>query len=136
MGKMEILRRGEDGAILAYGHMVKTAMEAAALLEKKGVRVEVVNARFVKPLDEEGIMALADRHDRIVTLEDHSVMGGFGSAVLECVASRSPSRARFHLMAVPDRQLEHASRKQIVEEVGLDTGSVVARFVSGKAATV
>ena len=63
-------------------------------------------------------------------------MGGFGSAVLECVAQHGPVRARIQLMAVPDLQLEHASRKQVLEEVGLDTESVVARFMSSKAATV
>jgi 1-deoxy-D-xylulose-5-phosphate synthase len=133
---MEILRDGSDGAILAYGHMTQTAMEAAALLDKQGIHVEVVNARFVKPLDKKGILALANRQDRVVTLEDHSIMGGFGSAVLECVSQLGPVRAQFQIMAVPDLQLEHASRKQVVEEVGLDTASVVARFTAGKAATV
>jgi 1-deoxy-D-xylulose-5-phosphate synthase len=73
--------------VLAYGHMVQTALEAAALLDKQGMHIEVVNARFCKPLDEQGVLALCDRHDRVVTLEDHSRVGGFGSAVLECLAA-------------------------------------------------
>ena len=113
LGKMEILRQGSDGAILAYGHMVQPALEAAALLEKQGIHVEVVNARFCKPLDEQGILALADRHDRVITLEDHSVRGGFGSAVLECIAEHGPVRAQFQVMGVPDEILEHMSRKQV-----------------------
>jgi len=136
LGKMEILKPGTDGAILAYGHMAQTALEAAALLEKQGTSIEVVNARFVKPLDREGILGLADRHDKIVTLEDHAVMGGFGSAVLELVAQHGPVRAQFQLMGVPDRFLEHASRKQILEEVGLDALAVAGRFSTPQAAPV
>jgi 1-deoxy-D-xylulose-5-phosphate synthase len=128
MGRMEILREGADGAILAYGHMVQTALEAAVLLEKQGIHVEVVNARFVKPLDTAGILALADRHDRVVTLEDHSLFGGFGSAVLECVAAHGPVRAQIQVMAVPDAILEHMSRNQVVEQVGLTPQHVAARF--------
>ena len=136
LGKMEILRQGSDGAILAYGHMVQPALEAAALLEKQGIHVEVVNARFCKPLDEQGILALADRHDRVITLEDHSVRGGFGSAVLECIAEHGPVRAQFQVMGVPDEILEHMSRKQVLEHCGLTTEHVVARFLSEKRATV
>ena len=69
-------------AILAYGHMVQTALEAAALLAEDGVHVEVVNARFCKPLDEAFVVDLCNRHDRVVTLEDHVTVGGFGSAVI------------------------------------------------------
>ena len=136
LGRMEILRDGTDGAILAYGHMVQTAMEAAALLEKRGIRVEVVNARFCKPLDEQGILALADRHDRVITLEDHSIRGGFGSAVLECVAEHGPVRAQFQVMGVPDEFLEHMSRKQALDYCGLSTEHVVERFLSEKRASV
>jgi 1-deoxy-D-xylulose-5-phosphate synthase len=132
LGKMEILREGNDGAVLAYGHMVQTALEAAALLDKKGVHIEVVNARFCKPLDEAGVLALCDRHDRIVTLEDHSRMGGFGSAVLECVAANGPVRAAVSVMAVPDEILEHMSRAQVLEYCGLTAKDVVERFLAGK----
>ena len=136
LGKMEILRPGQDGAILAYGHMVQTALEAAEMLEKKGVSIEVVNGRFAKPLDEEGILALADRHDKIVTLEDHTIAGGFGSAVLEMISQHGPVRAQFQLMGVPDRWLQHASRKQILEEIGLDALSVAGRFPSSQTVPV
>jgi 1-deoxy-D-xylulose-5-phosphate synthase len=132
LGTMEILREGGDGAVLAYGHMVQTALEAAALLDKQGVHIEVVNARFVKPLDEEGVIALCDRHDRVVTLEDHSRVGGFGSAVLECLAAHGPVRAQVQVMAVPDEILEHMSRNQVLEHCGLTAQDVAARFLAGK----
>ncbi len=136
LGKMEILREGSDGAILAYGHMVQPAMEAAALLEKQGIHIEVVNARFCKPLDEQGILALADRHDRVITLEDHSIRGGFGSAVLECIAEHGPVRAQFQVMGVPDEILEHMSRKQVLDYCGLSTEHIVARFLAERRAPV
>ena len=136
LGKMEILRPGDDGAILAYGHMAQVALDAAAMLDRRGISIEVVNARFVKPLDRDGILALADRHDKIVTLEDHSVMGGFGSAVLEMVSQHGPVRGQIQLMGIPDRFLEHASRKEILEEVGLDAGSVAERFKASETAHV
>ncbi len=136
LGEMEVLRAGDDGAVLAYGHMVQVALEAAALLDKRGVHIEVVNARFAKPLDEQGILGLAERHDRVVTLEDHAVMGGFGSAVLELIAQRGPVRAHFDIMGVPDRYLEHQSRREVLEEIGLDAGAVAGRFLSNQAAPV
>jgi 1-deoxy-D-xylulose-5-phosphate synthase len=136
VGRMEVLREGPDGAVLAYGHMVQTALEAAALLERRGVRIEVVNARFCKPLDESGVLALCDRHDRVVTLEDHSRMGGFGSAVLECLAAHGPVRAQVQVMGVVDDILEHMSRNQVVEHCGLTAAHVAERFLAAKDATL
>jgi 1-deoxy-D-xylulose-5-phosphate synthase len=136
LGRMEVLRQGADGAILAYGHMVQTALEAAEMLAQKGVSIEVVNARFVKPLDRDGILALADRHDRILTLEDHAEMGGFGSAVLELVAAEGPVRAHVQVLGIPDRFLIHASRNESLRECGLDAASVAARFLANLSAPV
>jgi 1-deoxy-D-xylulose-5-phosphate synthase len=136
LGRAEVLRDGPDGAIVAFGHMVQTALEAAALLDKQGIRIEVVNARFCKPLDRDCILALADRHDRVVTLEDHSIHGGFGSAVLECIAAHGPVRAQFHVMGVPDEILEHMSRKQVLDHCGLSAEHVVARFVAERRASI
>jgi len=132
LGRMEVLREGPDGAVLAYGHMVQTALEAAALLERRGVRIEVVNARFCKPLDEQGVLALCDRHDRVVTLEDHSRVGGFGSTVLECIAAHGPVRAQVQVMGVPDELLEHMSRNQVLEQCGLTAAHVAERFLAAK----
>jgi 1-deoxy-D-xylulose-5-phosphate synthase len=136
LGRMEILRQGNDGAVLAYGHMVQTALEAAALLDKKGIHIEVVNARFCKPLDEQGVLALCDRHDRVVTLEDHTRVGGFGSAVLECLAAHGPVRAQVQVMGVPDEILEHMSRAQVLESIGLTAQHVAERFLAEKNAPV
>ncbi len=128
LGKMEVLRPGQDGAIVAYGHMVQTALEAAALLDKRGVHIEVVNARFCKPLDEAGILDLCERHDHVVTLEDHAKVGGFGSAVLECVAANGPVRARIDVLGAPDDIFEHMSRNQVLEHCGLTAEQIATRF--------
>ncbi|MBL8748867.1 MAG: 1-deoxy-D-xylulose-5-phosphate synthase [Planctomycetes bacterium] len=136
LGRMEILREGSDGAVLAYGHMVQTALEAAAMLDKRGVHIEVVNARFCKPLDEAGVLALCDRHDRVVTLEDHSRVGGFGSAVLECLAAHGPVRAQVQVMGVPDEILEHMSRAQVLDACGLTAAHVAERFLADRTAPV
>jgi len=130
LGKLEVLRKGRDGAVLAYGHMARTALEAARLLEAQGIQIEVVNGRFAKPIDRAGVAALAQRHDLIVTLEDHATLGGFGSAVLEALAAEGVGRARVQLMGVPDRFLEHGSRDEMLAEVGLDARSVVQRFLA------
>ncbi len=136
LGRLEILREGNDGAVIAYGHMVQTALEAAAMLDKRGVHIAVVNARFCKPLDEAGVLAVCDRHDRVVTLEDHSRVGGFGSAVLECLAAHGPVRAAVQVMGVPDEILDHMSRNQVLEHCGLTAAHVAERFLAEKTASV
>ncbi|MEO0480241.1 MAG: 1-deoxy-D-xylulose-5-phosphate synthase [Planctomycetota bacterium] len=136
LGKMETLRRGTDGAILAYGHMVQTALDAAAELAEQGVSIEVINARWAKPLDAEGILSVVNRHDRVLTLEDHAAIGGFGSAVLELCSAEGPVRAHIEVCGVRDHFLQHASRNEALAEQGLDVRSVVARFLTGRPATV
>ena len=136
LGKAQRIREGGDGAILAYGHMVQTALQAAELLSKKGVEIEVVNARFCKPLDEEAVLDLCERHDLVVTLEDHARAGGFGSAVLECVAAHGPVRACVQVMGVPDDILDHMSRAQVLAHCGLTYEHVAARFRVDKDAPV
>lgn len=136
LGKMEVLRSGPDGAILAYGHMVQPALAAAVLLEEQGVSIEVVNARFVKPLDAEGILGLVDRHDRVMTLEDHAICGGFGSAVLELCAQHGPVRAQVEVLGVPDRFIEHGEKGGLMRELGLDPRSIADRFLSNQTTPV
>jgi 1-deoxy-D-xylulose-5-phosphate synthase len=111
---------------------VQTALEAAELLAKHGINIEVVNARFCKPLDNEFVIDLCNRHDRVVTLEDHAQIGGFGSTVLECIAQHGEVRATVQVMGVPDDIFEHMSRAQIIEHVGLTPKHVAQRFRVGK----
>lgn len=83
IGKGEILRNGDDVLLLGYGSMVNSAMQVAEILSEHGISATVVNARFVKPLDEELIIPLAERIGKVATFEEGALMGGFGSAVCE-----------------------------------------------------
>jgi 1-deoxy-D-xylulose-5-phosphate synthase len=96
------LQDGGEAAIIAYGSMVGPAVEAAANLEKDGIRTTVINARFVKPLDSELILALAQSMRLIVTVEDAYLAGGFGSAVLELLeANGIADKVKVVRMAFP-----------------------------------
>jgi len=115
VGEAELLRDGGDAAILSVGSTTHPAMEAASELAADGIACAVLNARFVKPLDRERILALARRCRVLVTVEEHSVIGGFGSAVLELLAEAgvlTPVRN----LGVPDVLIEHG---ESVASVGL-----------------
>lgn len=128
VGKGELLREGTDVAVLAVGNMVWPAVEAAEALETEGVSVAVMNARFVKPLDEEMILALADTVGRFVTVEDHFLAGGFGSAVLECLAANGRSHVKVSRLGVPDRVVPHGDNKILYAKFGLDADGIAARM--------
>ena len=117
-GRAEVLREGNDIAILAVGSMVLTAERAAAMLRTQGVEATVVNARFIKPLDEELILSLADSCGAIITVEENAEMGGFGAGVLELLA-RNERFLPVHVVAVPDRVYQQASQDRLREMAGL-----------------
>ena len=106
LGESELLRDGEDAAILAIGATVHPAMDAANELAAEGISCAVLNARFVKPLDRGRILALARRCGHLVTVEEHSAMGGFGSAVLELLAQEGLT-IPVRVMGVKDELIEH-----------------------------
>ncbi len=128
IGKAEILRDGGDVAIIAYGSMVYPAMEAAKNLEKIGIESTVINARFVKPLDSELIIATARISRLIVTVEDAYLAGGFGSAILELLEENSLSdKIKVVRMGVPDRIVTHGDPKLLMAEYGLDADGIYSR---------
>jgi len=123
LGASELLRDGEDALIIALGLPVHPAMEAAAELAGEGLSVAVLNARFVKPLDADGIVALARRTRVVVTVEEHALQGGFGSAVLEALAAAGIERP-VRCLGVPDRLIEHGSPADLRAELGLDAPGI------------
>lgn len=125
IGKAETLRQGRDVAILAVGSMVLAAQRAAEELAADGIDATVVNARFVKPLDEELIASLARSHGAIVTVEENAAMGGFGSGVLELLA-REGIAIPVKVLGVPDRIFEQASQNRLRELAGLGVKDVVS----------
>ncbi|HWP43769.1 MAG TPA: 1-deoxy-D-xylulose-5-phosphate synthase, partial [Blastocatellia bacterium] len=135
IGKAEILREGTDVAILGIGAEVSYCMKAAERLASEGVNATVVNARFVKPLDDELILALARSHGSIVTVEDHYLMGGFGSAVMELLEERKVNNVRVLRLAFPDRLIEHGPQSLLLAKYGLDADGIYSQvkdFVASK----
>jgi 1-deoxy-D-xylulose-5-phosphate synthase len=112
--------------ILAIGSMVYPAMEAARLLEERGVSVYLGNARFVKPLDGALIRAMVGATGRIITVEENALAGGFGSGVLEWLEQEGLCDMEVHRMGIPDRFVEQGDRDALLRDLGLDAQGLVA----------
>ena len=128
IGKGEILRHGDDVLILGYGSMVNSAMQTAEILSEHGVAATVVNARFVKPLDTELIMPLAQRIGQVVTMEEGCLMGGFGSAVLEAFMDNNVLVPVLRL-GVPDKLVDHAKPDESKVDLGLTPSQMAERIL-------
>lgn len=129
IGRWETIRDGEGFAVLAVGApMIELAEAAAELLKSEGIQLRIVNARFLKPLDEEMLLKLYENGYSVLTLEEGAVRGGFGSAVLEFYAERDLYGAKVKPIGVPDRFIEHGSPKEQRQEVGLTAERVVAEL--------
>ncbi|PIZ15443.1 1-deoxy-D-xylulose-5-phosphate synthase, partial [Candidatus Desantisbacteria bacterium CG_4_10_14_0_8_um_filter_39_17] len=126
IGKAQVLREGKDIAIIAIGSMVQPSIEAARNLEKEGVDAAVINARFIKPLDKNLILNLANKISKFITVEENSLEGGFGSAVMELFEKEDlMGKIMLKRIGLPDRFIEHGSRKILLKECGLDTWGIV-----------
>lgn len=125
IGKAEILREGEGVAILALGSMVYPSIEAAENLAKEGIEATVVNARFVKPLDEKMILELVENHSLILTVEEAYLAGGFGSAVLEFLEEKEKlNDVKIIRLGVPDRIITHGDPNLLKAKYGLDADGI------------
>jgi 1-deoxy-D-xylulose-5-phosphate synthase len=115
--------------LIGFGATVQTVQDAADLLYKEhGIDATVVNARFAKPLDEELLMEIVPEHSLVVTVEDHVIMGGFGSAVLEFLADSGLSAGRIVMrLGIEDHFVEHGTQSELYRICGYDRDSVVAR---------
>ena len=129
IGKAEILRNGDDLLILGYGSMVYPAMQTAEILSEHGIEATVINARFVKPLDTELILPLAQRIGRVVTLEEGCLMGGFGSAVAEALLDNNVVVPVMRL-GVPDTLVDHATPEQSFASLGLNPSQMCDRILA------
>ena len=126
LGKGEILREGGDVCFLAVGSMTANALQAAELLAADGIAAEVVNMRFVKPLDRELLLEAAGHVKLLVTVEENVLAGGFGSAVLECLADAGRTVPLLRL-GIPDRFVPQGDRSLLWEECGLLPYQMAAR---------
>lgn len=125
VGNAEILRNGEDVALIAYGKPVTEAQRAAILLEEKGISSLVVNARFAKPLDYKLLDTIFDSFPVIVTIEDGQKMGGFGSAVLEYFFSRPRTKLpRIITHGIGDTFVDHGTQEELYRELSLNAQGI------------
>ena len=129
IGKGEILRDGEDVALVAIGTMVTPALEAAKELSKQGIEATVVNARFAKPLDSGLIIELAGRIKRLVTIEENTIKGGFGSGVAELLQQSGISGVQLKIIGIPDEFVEHGSQAILRAKYGLDTEGITKQVL-------
>src|SRR5205823_7527938 len=129
IGKSEILREGGDIAILALGSMVYPCLEAAAKLALEGIHATVINARFMKPLDEELISVLAAEKQFLVTAEEGTEAGGFGANVAAFLHDRRVPCSIVRI-AVPDRIIPHGAPNLLHAKYGLDVDGIVDRIKS------
>ena len=120
VGKSRLLRDGADATILSYGALTQNALDAAEQLESEGLSVAVIDARFCKPLDGDMLARVLKPGHAVLSLEDHSLQNGFGSAVLEYAAAHHLPTNGITRLGHPDRLIPHATRKEQLAEVGLD----------------
>ncbi len=125
IGKAEILRKGKDPLILTIGPIAYKILEVAS--ELKNINPTVVDARFVKPLDEETILSLSEKSKKIVTVETNTISGGFGSAVLELLNRESLKREVLRI-GIPDRFIEHGEKDKLLESINMDKKSLKDRI--------
>jgi 1-deoxy-D-xylulose-5-phosphate synthase len=134
IGCGELLTDGDDVLIVAYGSMVSPALATAGLLQERGVRAAVINARFLRPLDEALIVPMAQRIGRVVTMEEGSLPGGFGAAVVESLSDRDVLVPVLRL-GIPDVLVDHASPQQSKQSLGLTPPQMAARIMERFGAT-
>ncbi|MFN9988927.1 MAG: 1-deoxy-D-xylulose-5-phosphate synthase [Cyanobacteriota bacterium] len=127
IGRAEQLTDGDDLLIVAYGAMVAPAMATAGLLQEKGVRATVVNARFLRPLDEHLLLPLARRISRVVTMEEGALAGGFGGAMVEALSDHG-IQASVLRIGIPDVLVDHATPEQSKESLGLTPAQMAKRI--------
>src|SRR5574343_1522147 len=125
IGKGRNLKDGKEVAILSFGHPGNFATQAIRELRAEGIDPAHYDMRFAKPIDEALLHEVFQNYTRVVTIEDGTVIGGFGSAVLEFMAAHKYT-AEVVVMGIPDRLVEHGTPKQLYEEIGIHPAGIAA----------
>jgi 1-deoxy-D-xylulose-5-phosphate synthase len=123
--KAETVRNGKHGTIAVCGAFMEVALDTTNILNKEGIDVGVVNARFVKPLDTETLLEPLRHGQFLVTIEEGVLSGGFGSAVLEAANEERLDTRNIYRLGVPDRYVEHGERSELLDDLGLNTENLV-----------
>jgi 1-deoxy-D-xylulose-5-phosphate synthase len=124
LGRAEVLKSGKDSAILAIGDMTIPSLKAADILFTDGVDAEVINMRFIKPIDKEIILNTADRIKKFVVVEDNILKGGFGSYVLEVLSENQRNDVEVLRLGIPDEFMAHAKKEDLLSEVSLSPEAI------------
>jgi len=124
LGQAEIFEWGPDGALIAYGNLFVNCVKAAEQLRKEGLEFAVINARFVKPLDKQTLLRAVDQLPLVVTVEEGTLEGGFGSALLEATNSAGLDTRHIIRLGLPDRFIEHGERGELLPDLGLDANGI------------
>ncbi|VAX41836.1 1-deoxy-D-xylulose 5-phosphate synthase [hydrothermal vent metagenome] len=124
LGKAEVIEWGEEGIILCFGSLLAECIEAARMLKADGIDVGVVNARFAKPLDREIILQAVNQNGFVLTVEENTLTGGFGSAVLEEINAAGQSTQFVKTIGVPDQFIEHGDRDELLADLGLNANGI------------
>lgn len=127
IGKGRKLKDGQDIAILSFGHPGNFAASAIRDVKAEGINPAHYDMRFVKPLDKELLHEVFSKYDKIITIEDGTVVGGFGSAILEFM-NEHDYKATVKIMGIPDRFIEHGSPKELYKEIGLDANAIAQQL--------
>ncbi|MFH1113600.1 MAG: 1-deoxy-D-xylulose-5-phosphate synthase [Pseudomonadota bacterium] len=127
IGKGRMVAEGDDILIIALGPMVELALDAARRLHKEGIGAAVMDPRFVKPLDRDLIIEKAVKCGNVLTVEEGVLAGGFGSAVLELLGDEGIEDVKITRMGIPDRFIEHGTRKELMDDLGLNAAGIVRK---------
>jgi 1-deoxy-D-xylulose-5-phosphate synthase len=124
-GRSEVYRWGADGMFVVYGSLFANCVQAADRLRDEGLDVGVINARFLRPLDTEAILRAVEESDFVLTVEESTLNGGFGSAVLEAANDAGLRTDHLRRLGIPDRFIEHGERGELLADLGLDVAGLV-----------
>src|SRR5205814_2728808 len=127
IGKGEVLREGDAGAIFAIGNEVWPAMKAAEILAKDGIELAVINARFIKPLDDELIQRFCNPGAKVITVEEGSLAGGFGSAIMERAQELGLTHVDYHRIGIPDEYVHHGTQDILRAQYDLHAEGIARR---------
>ncbi|MFT5206822.1 MAG: 1-deoxy-D-xylulose-5-phosphate synthase [Candidatus Omnitrophota bacterium] len=130
LGKAELLKEGSDVLLLPIGSMVANAIEAAEILEAKGISTSIINARFIKPLDQEMISRWVGQTKVTLTLEEGCLNGGFGSAVLESLSKGAEYSAKVQCLGIPDEFIEHGPRDILLDNISLSPQKIAEHAIA------
>ena len=135
LGQAEVYDWGDDGVLIAYGSLFPTCVQAAERLrEEDGLHIGVINARFAKPLDRQTLLRAVEELPLVVTVEEGTLEGGFGSALLEAANTAGLATQHIVRLGIPDRFIEHGERGELLAELGLDINGICQAVRQGRGA--